>query len=573
MYKCPNCGGEMEFLPERGIIKCEYCGSEFSPEDVPDSEAASSGKASQSNLNKNRKNAEEHSMDEGKVYTCSQCGAELFTTEETGVTFCSYCGSQAFIESRIRGDEGIFPDMIVPFKISKEKCVEIYKERIKSAWFLPKKMKADTAIDHFRGIYMPCWIYSGEADAAGEYTTTKTTNQGRYDLVETFKTYADAHGVYGGMIEDASSSFPDGIMENISPFPLDSAKDFNDKYMTGFYADIGNVPPAVYEEEVNSFLDASIKNDLCNDSRIKSSHVSNSEINNKTDISGKVTDVRKGFIPVWFLSNKNEITGMMSYAVVNGLTGKIHTDLPIDMKKYLILSLVIAVPIFIVLQLLMGLQSFSIKPGTLVIITMIISCILMFFSTKMIKEKYIQEHGLDDEGLIYLKNKDNFNSANDNSGYSKEPTRKANVKAKPSVGKILMGLLCFIVIPVASLIISRSIFVYGVVAGIVVYVITSVGGSKTGGSGSSAGTFEPRAKRIRIPFYMFLRSVMLPIIGVLVGLVVTVMNPPEDIYYYGVAVFCCITIILTVLDFVRATNRLSLRKPAQLGKRGGEEDV
>ena len=72
---------------------------------------------------------------------------------------------------------------------------------------------------------------------------------------------------------------------------------------------------------------------------------------------------------------------------------------------------------------------------------------------------------------------------------------------------------------------------------------------------------------------MFLRSVMLPIIGVLVGLVVTVMNPPEDIYYYGVAVFCCITIILTVLDFVRATNRLSLRKPAQLGKRGGEEDV
>ena len=48
MYKCPNCGGEMEFLPESGIIKCEYCGSEFTPEE------------SSQAFKKTRKNAEEH---------------------------------------------------------------------------------------------------------------------------------------------------------------------------------------------------------------------------------------------------------------------------------------------------------------------------------------------------------------------------------------------------------------------------------------------------------------------------------------------------------------------------------
>ena len=38
---------------------------------------------------------------EGKSYSCSQCGAQLMTFDETAITFCSYCGSQAMIESKM----------------------------------------------------------------------------------------------------------------------------------------------------------------------------------------------------------------------------------------------------------------------------------------------------------------------------------------------------------------------------------------------------------------------------------------------------------------------------------------
>ncbi|MBQ9032111.1 MAG: hypothetical protein IJ106_16160 [Parasporobacterium sp.] len=557
MYKCPNCGGEIEFLPESGKIRCPYCDSEFSPEEIQDSP-----------LDQTRKNAEEQTLDGGKIFTCSQCGAALYTTEETGVTFCSFCGSQAFLESRMKGEDSIFPDLVIPFHISEDKCKTIYKDKIKHAWFLPGSMKSDTVIDKFRGIYMPCWIYTGEADADGDYNTSTTTRDGSYDIIKKYNISARAHGVYGGFTEDASSSFPDSIMEDIAPFPMKKAVPFNDKYLAGFYADIGNVPPEAYNDEIFRSLDANIRNDLSLEHDIKSKNVSSTDLYNHTSINGRITKVRKGFLPVWFLSNKNERTGLMSYAVVNGLTGKIHTDLPVDFKKYLLISLLIALPIFLVLQF------FTMKPDTLLIITMLLLSILMFFSTGMLREKYIQEHGLNDIGLLYLNQSKKFGQHPDPAGYGEYPGTAGKRRAGSGRGKrILFGFLCFIGIPfLCSLfyvLTDINVIALGFIAGVLLFIILITG--KSSGSKGSEAAIVPKKGRIRVPFPIILRAILLPLIGVVAGLLITIWSPHNDLYYYGAVLLCCVMLILTVLDFVRITNRLALRKPAQLGKRGGDE--
>lgn len=576
MYKCPHCGGEMEFLPESGIIKCEYCGSEFTPEE------------SSQSFKKTRKKADEHTMAEGKVYTCSQCGANIYTTEETGVTFCSYCGSQAFLESRMMGDDNIAPDMIIPFKISKDKCQQIYREKIKSAWFLPSKMKKDTEIDKFRGIYMPCWVYSGESEAEGEYTGTTVTRMGRHDIIRTYKLDASGHGVYDGYVRDATSSFPDGIMDEIAPFGTRSAVPYNDTYMTGFYADIGNVPAEAYYDDIYAALDTNVKESLKVNRTIKNKNITTSQIDTNTDVRSKITKVRKGFLPVWFLSNKNERTGMMSYAVINGLTGKIHADLPIDLKKYLLLSLAIAVPVFLILLLVQSAvaQVFSFKPQTILVITMILLGILLIISTKMIRDTYIQEHGLDDEGLLYLKKKQSQGeqSAGEQAqgtdapgadGYVQSSLDK-KVKPKSSSGAriVTMGIGFVIVFPIVLGIIGGILDIdfkgYGFIIGIAIYIALLC--LQRGGSKKGKGIASTQDKQ-KLPFYMILRAIMMPLIGIAAAIVVLVIAPPHDIYYYAVVLLCCAMLILTVLDFVRSTNRLALRKPTQLGKRGGDEDA
>ncbi len=548
MYKCPNCGGEIQYQPENGKIKCEYCGSVFSVDD---------------NIEKTRKTAEEHNDFEGngRIYTCSQCGASIYATEETGVTFCSYCGSQAFLESRIKGDENIMPDIIIPFKISKEECEKIYKDKIKHAWFLPKGMKSDTTIDKFRGIYMPCWVYTAQADVDGRYEATSMKIVGGFDEYTTYEITANGSGVYGGFVEDSSASFPDGIMRSISPFDMKKARTFDDKYMAGFYADIGNLPPEAYENEILAYAKSNVKEDLKTDATMRSKGVSNGDIENKTTINGRITEVKKGFLPVWFLSNKNEHTGLMSYAVINGLTGKIHADLPVDMKKYLILSLIIAIPAFILLQFL------TMKPNTLVMITVLLLCIMMFFANKMIRETYIQENGLDDEGLLYQKRKAGLGQDSEDSQDNGEVFVK---KKSGNASSVLAGVLCFIAIPIISLLLTSrfgtGIFPIGVVAGIFLFsfISTNIKSNKK----KSAGEL---VKKIKVPFYVKLRSVALPLIGIFIGIVVMLLAPAHDLYYYLTAVLCSIMLILTVLDFVKANNRLSLRKPAQLGKRGGDE--
>ena len=379
MYKCPNCGGEMEFIPESGKIKCEYCGCLFSPDD---------------DLSGSRKNAQEY--EDKTIYICSQCGAQLYTTDDTGVTFCSFCGSQAFLESRVKGKEGIEPDLLIPFQISKEQCAEIYKNKIKTAWFLPRHMRSDTQVDKFRGIYMPCWVYGGTARFHGDYRTVKTTVKGGYDIIETYDVKAEGTGQYAGYVRDASSSFPDDIMKELSPYDMNKAVKFNDRYMTGFYADIGNVPADVYEEEIRNNIENHLKTDLSSSKAMRSYGATSVDVNERTDINVNIHDTRKGFFPVWFLSNKNERTGMMSYAIVNAMTGKIHADLPVDAKKFLLVALLIAVPAFLLLQF------FTLKPGVLLLITMILLGVMTFISTRMIRETYIREHGLDDEGLLYL---------------------------------------------------------------------------------------------------------------------------------------------------------------------------
>ena len=383
--KCPNCTAEMRLDPASGKLICDYCLTEIDP------------KALQ---NKTKKDAETHKMEmdgmEMTVYTCASCGAELLATEDTAVTFCSYCNSQNILKGRI--EQVRKPDRIIPFSQSKEECEKAYRKTLRKALFAPGNMAKTQTIEKFRGIYMPFWVYSLKQSGKIESTGKTSHRRGDYIITDHYALNADCKSEYKGIAYDASANFADNISQGVAPFDYKGSSDFDSTYMAGFYADVADVPEEAYYGEAKSLAAEDLSDKLYNYNEYKKYSVSRTDI--RQNIEMNVDRAEMAYFPVWFLGTKSADGKRISYAAVNGQTGKVAAETPIAFWKYLLGSIVLAIPIFFILNLFL-----TLTPTKSLIAAIILSVISLIIINGSLNRVYIKENKLDDVGLKSKTNK------------------------------------------------------------------------------------------------------------------------------------------------------------------------
>lgn len=158
MYQCPSCGAGLAFNPKSQLLECKYCNSTFKPEEIKEIHFKDAKGEKDIIAEATKKEEVKNDEYEAILYRCSQCGAELITTDETIATFCSYCGSSAVLERKNTKKQK--PNYIIPFTKTKEECEHAYKRKLHSAFFAPSNMLKTQQVEKIRGIYMPYWIYS-----------------------------------------------------------------------------------------------------------------------------------------------------------------------------------------------------------------------------------------------------------------------------------------------------------------------------------------------------------------------------------------------------------------------------
>ena len=121
MYKCPHCGGELDYLPGTEIIKCEYCGSEFSASELIEEKEVTAAEYQEKQADE-QKNERGETTIEATIFTCPQCGGEIYSLGQSAVTFCSYCGSQVTLQSRLSRIRK--PDVVIPFQLTAEQGMQ-----------------------------------------------------------------------------------------------------------------------------------------------------------------------------------------------------------------------------------------------------------------------------------------------------------------------------------------------------------------------------------------------------------------------------------------------------------------
>lgn len=330
-YKCPCCGGQIEFDSHTQQMKCPYCDSEFEVETLKQYDEALKHEPEQKEDNWDT-SGEQWSADEASkmsVFVCQSCGGEIIAEETTAATSCPYCGNPVVMMGRLAGD--LRPDLVIPFKLDKKAAKEALKKHLKGKLLLPDSFREENHIDEIKGVYVPFWLFDADVDANIRYHGTKvrTWSDSKYIYNETrhFSILRAGEIGFDAVPADGSSKMADELMESIEPYDLSQAVDFQTAYLSGFLADRYDVTAEQSVGRANARIKKSTEEEFA------STVCGYTSLRTETsNISVKNGKAKYALYPVWILNTSWK--GKNFYFAMNGQTGKFVGNLPMDKKKY-----------------------------------------------------------------------------------------------------------------------------------------------------------------------------------------------------------------------------------------------
>ena len=327
-FKCPACGGAIEFDAGTQKMKCPYCDSEFDIEAIKEMNSETSSEFVDDITWESAGSQWQEGETEGmRVYTCESCAGEIIGDENLGSTTCPYCGNKVVMTGQFTG--ALKPDYVIPFKFDKKQAMKNFESFVNKRKYVPKRFKSDKHIEEIKGVYVPFWLFDGDAEGDMSFNAEKinTWTEGDYEYTETehFNVTRSGNVSFNNIPVDGSEKLADDLMESIEPFHFDEAVDFETAYLAGYLADKYDVDEAASESRANERIKYSVEEALGN-TVVGYSRVSGRS-SNITITSGKA---KYALYPVWLLSATYK--GDAYTFAMNGQTGKFAGDLPVDNK-------------------------------------------------------------------------------------------------------------------------------------------------------------------------------------------------------------------------------------------------
>ena len=321
-YKCPACGGAMEFNSDIGKLKCPYCDTVLSVEEFEEI----INKEPEETWDKESEGQwDEGEHDNIKVYTCKSCGGEIIADNTTGASVCPYCGNTVLMESEFKGD--LKPDYVIPFKFNKKQAKQAYEKHLKTKKFLPKVFKSQNHIDEIRGVYVPFWLFDvdakGHAVYRGEKLRVWTNGSKEFTEHKYYEIHRDGSMRFECIPEDGSEKMDDTLMEAIEPFNFKDAVPFSTAYLAGYMADRYDVVADERIERAKERVKKSIEEEF-------RQTVHGYDVVTCEDCSVNTLNAmyKYALYPVWVLNT--DWKGTKYVFAMNGQTGKLVGDLPVD---------------------------------------------------------------------------------------------------------------------------------------------------------------------------------------------------------------------------------------------------
>ncbi len=330
-YKCPCCGGALEFDSTIQKMKCPYCDTEFEVKTLQEMDEELN-KEQGDDMSWETSAGKEWADEDAKglrTYVCKSCGGEIIAEETTAASSCPFCGNPVVMMEQLSGSWK--PDLVIPFKLDKKAAKEGFRKYLKGKKLLPKVFSEENHLEEIKGVYVPFWLFQADADARMRYKATRvrTWSDSRYNYTETsFYSVVRAGEIgFDRVPVDGSTKMVDDLMEALEPFHAGDAVDFQTAYLAGYLADKYDVSAQDSIERANQRIRKSTEQAFARTVQGYASVIP--ENSNIRLTKGKT---QYALYPVWLLRTVWKDKQYMF--AMNGQTGKFVGDLPLDKGAY-----------------------------------------------------------------------------------------------------------------------------------------------------------------------------------------------------------------------------------------------
>ncbi|SEV83335.1 hypothetical protein SAMN05216413_0150 [Ruminococcaceae bacterium KH2T8] len=336
---CKNCAGTLIFDPDKQKLVCKICGSTFLSEDVEDVDKellAESGK-----------------LREANIFVCNHCGSEIELNDSESSSFCLYCGNPAIVFDRIAKTKQ--PDLIIPFKITREQAQETLEKKLRKSRRLDRSQK-NFEVEKISGIYIPYWLISGKLYDSYEIKTDIGSDDSTHIVYTSISGTMDVDSmpIYG------SDKLPDVSLGQIDQWDMTEAVPFDEEYLSGFYSDVTDISYSDIQSKASKRSDEIFKAKTRTRAQgTPYGFTASAPVFELTDTPRYI------FLPVWFVTLDNK-DGTRSTFMMNGQTGQSVGTFPVHFKemfvgllwKTLVCLLITAVLALIISKVIPGLVGY-----------------------------------------------------------------------------------------------------------------------------------------------------------------------------------------------------------------------
>ena len=129
--------------------------------------------------------------------------------------------------------------------MGREEALSTLRAHYKGKRLLPKRFSDENHIQEIKGVYVPFWLFDGQAEADVDFMATRSsvivTGRERITTTRHFALRRAGTVSFEKIPADASRKMPDDYMDALEPFDYGELKEFSTAYLPGFFADIPDV--------------------------------------------------------------------------------------------------------------------------------------------------------------------------------------------------------------------------------------------------------------------------------------------------------------------------------------------